>query len=504
MAGKIRASNLNKSVVENQTDNPSAAVADDDSVLILDKSLGQLRKTNTQNIGLKAPTVTAVSPTNVLRGEAQGTVSFTVTGTQFNAGTSAKLITNGGSDVQFNSVTIDSLTQLTCVANRSDFLNANEPYDVSVTNGTGLNVILVNAINVDGAPTFTTAAGSLGSCRAAGSFIVEAADPESGSDPQFALESGSFPPGLSITNQDSGRCTISGSVTGTLPSTDTVFNFRLKAFDANSNVSFRDFSITVLGPSFTSFTSSGTYSVPSGTTAVDVLVVAGGGGSNAYPGARPADPAIHGNNGGGGAGGLIFMPGFPVTPGGTVSVTVGGGGEFGTGQDSVFGTLTAKGGGVGKQAFYIIGYQPGGAGGSGGGGGKSDRGPGGAPGPATQPTQPGNSGAYGFGNPGGSQGGGGGGAGTSGQPGPGGNGGDGKAYTIADGTTSVVYAGGGGGSSGSGGTGGGGPNPAPSVSDQVQDGLDGRGSGGGGRPVAAGPVNSPRSTGGTGIVIVKS
>ncbi len=504
MPGKIRQSNLNKEVIKGQIDNPSSAVATDDSVLIYDTSLNQLRKTNTSNIGIQAPTVTAVSPTNVARGEGQGTVSFTITGTGFNAGTTAKLITNGGTNVQFNSVTIDSLTQLTCVANRSDFLNANEPYDVSVTNGTGLNVLLQNSINVDGAPTFTTAAGSLGSCRASGTFIVEAADPESGSDPQFALESGSFPPGMSITNQDSGRATISGSITGTLPSSDTVYNFTLKAFDANSNVSFRAFSITVVGPSFTTITATGTYSVPSGTSAVDVLVVAGGGGSRGYPGSRPADPAIHGNNGGGGAGGLIFMPGFPVTPGGTVSVTVGGGGEFADGQDSVFGTLTAKGGGVGKQAFYIIGYQPGNPGGSGGGSGQSGRGPGAPGGTGTQPTQPGNSGAYGFGNPGGAQGGGGGGAGTSGGSGTSGNGGDGKAYTIADGTTSVIYAGGGGGVSGSGGTGGGGPNPAPSVSDQVQDGLDGRGSGGGGRPVASGPVNSPRSTGGTGIVIVKA
>jgi hypothetical protein len=34
-------------------------------------------------------------------------------------------------------------------------------------------------------------------------------------------------------------------------------------------------------------------------------------------------------SGGGGAGGLIFVPGFTVTPGGTVSVTVGCGGAGG-------------------------------------------------------------------------------------------------------------------------------------------------------------------------------
>jgi hypothetical protein len=73
----------------------------------------------------------------------------------------------------------------------------------------------------------------------------------------------------------------------------------------------RSFSITVNAPQSESFTSSGTFSVPSGINSVEVLVVAGGGGGGGQVG------------GGGGAGGLIFIPGYPVTPGGTVSVTVG-------------------------------------------------------------------------------------------------------------------------------------------------------------------------------------
>ena len=472
MAGKIRQSNLNQTVVSGHTVNPQASVATDDKVLIYDTSLNQLRQTNTASIGIQAPTVTGISPTAVARGDGSGTQSFTITGTGFTAGTTAKLITNGGANVAFNSVSIDSLTQLTAVAAKSNFLNANEPYDVSVTNGTGLTIVLENQINVDGAPTFVTASGSLGTCRASGSFVVEAFDPESGSDPAFELESGSFPPGMTIANGDNGQAIISGNVSGTLPTSDVVYNFRLKATDANSNISFRDFSITVVGPSFTTLTASANYVVP-------------------------------GNNGGGGAGGLIFVPGFTVTPGATMPVTVGGGGEFTTGQDSVFGTLTAKGGGVGKQGFYIIGYQPGTAGGSGSGGGQSGRGLQGPAGIATQPTQPGQSGAYGFGNNGGSAGGGGGGAGTAGTPGSSGTGGDGRAYTVADGTTSVIYAGGGGSASGAGGTGGGGPNPAPTV-DFPADGLDNRGSGGAGRPQATGPADNPRSTGGSGVVIIKA
>ena len=194
-----------------------------------------------------------------------------------------------------------------------------------------------------------------------------------------------------------------------------------------------------------------------GVTSVTALVVAGGG----------SGVVQHGGAGGGG--GLIFMPGYPVTPGGTVSVTVGCGGSAQpsqrsqpvtsaqTGQDSVFGTLTAKGGGGGGNH---IAQTTGQSGGSGGGGG-SDPGGGLAPGgAATQPTQPGNSGAYGFGNaggPGGScgaggnfggggGGGGAGGAGVGGQPQAAGTGGVGKTYDISGSCT--AYAGGGGGSGG--------------------------------------------------------
>ena len=72
----------------------------------------------------------------------------------------------------------------------------------------------------------------------------------------------------------------------------------------------------------TAFTSVGphTYNVEAGTTLVNVLVVGGGGGGGAggYNNTK---------GGGGGAGGLIYYPNYPVTPGGTVAVTVGAGGE---------------------------------------------------------------------------------------------------------------------------------------------------------------------------------
>ena len=265
----------------------------------------------------------------------------------------------------------------------------------------------------------------------------------------------------------------------------------------------------------TAFTSVGphTYNVETGTTNVNVLIVGGGGGGG-------AGGYNFTKGGGGGAGGLIYYPNYPVTPGGTVAVTVGAGGEgagynppspgsapytptarpdgrvgtgeFGgyehpqysypmahtyyspgqTGSDSSFGPLIGEGGGAGGGWLtsgshpYMGGvtsetYHEGGSGGAGGGGptsyygntgeGKQDEN---HPIPLTPTILPINSPGS-FGNDGGliqpdspsdSNSGGGGGAGGAGgdaEGAVGGEGGIGLNYNIADGTTSVGYAGGG-------------------------------------------------------------
>ena len=71
-------------------------------------------------------------------------------------------------------------------------------------------------------------------------------------------------------------------------------------------------------------TGAGTYSVEPTISAVDVLVIggAGGGGAGGYN---------HTSGGGGGAGGLVFYEDYPVTPGGSIPVSVGEGGEGGGG-----------------------------------------------------------------------------------------------------------------------------------------------------------------------------
>ena len=480
------------------------------------------------------PTVSSVSPSNLLTGDGTGNHTIVVTGSGFSATVTAVLITDGGVEISPDSTTRDSATQVTLVVakNKANLTNANEPFDIKITNASGLAGTLADAINIDAQPVFSTAAGSLGTVldgqRGSASFTILAADPESGGDVVYTLESGSLPAGASLASQSSGGVISGFDAVGS----NTTSNFTIRAKDAASNVTDRAFSITVNAPQVQTFTSSGTFSVPSGISTVDVLVVAGGAGGGS-------------KGGGGGAGGLIYRPGFPVTPGGTVSVTVGDGGagspglpvQKGTsGQNSVFGTLTAVGGGGGGSDASPFNANNGGSGGGARAGGGST----GTAGSGLQPTQSGESGNYGFGNPGGNNrgctplgssgcgprhnGGGGGGAGTAGSlggniatsahpcgPGPGpssqgaGDGGRGKAYTIADGTTSVYYAGGGGGggdvacSAGKAGQGGGGHGGGSPNNSQGSAGTANRGGGGGG----GGNGPNPAFAGGKGVVIVK-
>ena len=510
--------------------------ASGDILLVYDTSAGALKKILASRVGTTPPTFTSVSPSNFNTGDGTGNATFTITGTNFDATATAKLKTTAGVDVNFDTVTRNSATQITGVIAVSSLSNASEPYDVVVINGNGLQVTATDQININAQPVFVTGAGSLGTfpdgARSGISLSVNATDPESAGNVTFELQSGSLPAGLSLTNTaaEGGTAIISGNATAV--GTNTTSNFVLRAVDAASNTTSRAFSITISAPASTSFTSSGTFAVPTGVSAVDVLVVAGGGAGQGKGGG----PQGQGGGGGAGAGGLIFMPSYPVTPAGTVTVTVGDGGAGGPGNrpkgdDSKFGApgdpglhpssdvLTAKGGGAGG------GCNPNKDGGSGGGGtgtrdscGPTLRGGG----SATQPTQPGDSGAYGFGNNGGAggtvapvyeSGAGGGGAGAAGTNGysqqPKGNGGAGRAYTIADGTTPVYYAGGGGGAAGNGA-------PDPSFGDGGQGGggtgansTQGSGGGqatanrGGGGGAGGGRAPNSGGDGGKGIVIVR-
>ncbi|NTW32438.1 MAG: hypothetical protein HGB12_07415 [Bacteroidetes bacterium] len=262
------------------------------------------------------------------------------------------------------------------------------------------------------------------------------------------------------------------------------------------------------------FTSSGTFTPTNGYGDIEILLVAGGGGGGARYG------------GGGGAGGLIYYgaesprAGFSYSVTNTpYTVTVGSGGAGGTmaganantpgqnGANTVFGNLTAIGGGGGCSAELISVLN----GGSGGGGGNDVT-------PGTGTSGQGNDGGTGHGNTGTYpyKGGGGGGAGADGQDsdsnnGYGGDGGIGLAYSISG--TSIYYAGGGGGgahnpysgkSYSSGGLGGGGKSANYGSKGAGTAGTPNTGGGGGSASTDTGGDSSTvGAAGGSGIVIIR-
>jgi len=183
------------------------------------------------------PTVTSVDDTEI-DSAGGGNQTIVVTGTNFSSGGTISFV---GSSAEFNAstTTFNSVTQVTAVAPKSSFLNAQEPYKVKFTATSGSSGTSANGlISVDNAPTWTTNAGSLGSVEegASANFTVAASDAE-GDTVAYSVQSGSLPSGLSLNSS-------SGGITGTAPSVsgDTTSNFTLRA-TANTKTVDRAFSI---------------------------------------------------------------------------------------------------------------------------------------------------------------------------------------------------------------------------------------------------------------------
>ena len=111
-------------------------------------------------------------------------------------------------------------------------------YYIRIENNDGNAVRSSTALlTVSDAPAWTTSAGSLGS-NAAGSsvsYTVAATDATS-----YALQSGSLPNGVSL-NTSTG--VISGTESGA--TSETTYNFTIRATDAQSQTADRAFSITI-------------------------------------------------------------------------------------------------------------------------------------------------------------------------------------------------------------------------------------------------------------------
>jgi hypothetical protein len=477
------------------------------------------------------PALSSISPTFfTAAGE-----TITITGSNFVTPVQVAIIGKTGSSYAAAVATFVNSTTATFVTTSAMASDANDPFDIKLTNPTGLAGTLAGALNLTQTFAFTQGANttlatfydasrtSYNGLQPTGSGITE-----SDVSVVYTISAGGLPSGLSMASNG----TISGTPNAVGSNTTSTFTVLATATDTSSSAvstASRQFNIVVNAPVVTSFTSVGTgaWTAPTGVSAVRVLVVAGGGAG----GTRNAGYGNGGTDSGaaGGAGGMIEVPSFPVSPGGNYPYQVGGGAgqnynptqsQGGDGTPSYFGTLTAIGGGGGGAGpgGPVADGRPGGSGGGRGGGGSAS----GPFGTGVQPAQPGLSGSNGYGNPGGANpnvspytGAGGGGAGGAGNPGGSGSvgtGGVGRSSTILNGSP-IFYAGGGGGggfpngsvSAGNGGNGGGGAGGGPVGGNGPGNGADGSPNTGGG---GGGGVGQPGGgggggAGGPGIIILR-
>ena len=337
---------------------------------------------------------------------------------------------------------------------------------------------------------------------------------------------------LTLKNQNAYRYLVqdgTGSNYPVDPTRDSYYN--------NTKVILNFDSLTNQASTNLSILSSGSFTINTGPTpntssfisnSIQVLVVAGGGGGGSDMG------------GGGGGGGVIYNNSYTITSGSVINVTVGNGGSgaaAGVGQargtngnNSLFGSLTAIGGGGGASC-HDRSTSPAGDGGSGGG----------ASGGGTLPSGGQGGGGYGGGirglgtlgqgNEGGTGlyawypggGGGAGGAGSSGpnipNGGPGllfsvmspyyfGGGGGGSAYSVSPGGNGGIGGGGGGAvgtTTGGAGLNNGSPGGGGSINSQTNTpgGNAGANTGGGGGGGSHYNSNNYGGNGGSGIVIVR-
>jgi hypothetical protein len=183
------------------------------------------------------PVVSSISPTT----ETDANANIVITGSNFSSGATVKFIGNDGTEYVSPSVTVNSATQITATTPSTALTVAKEPYDIKVTNSSGLAGTKEDALDAGGSPTWSTASGQIGGNvweDETQNISVSASDPD-GTAITYSVASGSLPSGLSLNSS-------TGAITGTAPSvsSDTTSSFTLRASDG-VNTTDRAFNIIV-------------------------------------------------------------------------------------------------------------------------------------------------------------------------------------------------------------------------------------------------------------------
>lgn len=207
-----------------------------DNLVQLDGSsrLPAVNASQLTNLNIIYPTISGISPSTVTN----VATDIVITGTNFVITPSVEFISTTGAIITPNSVTQNSVTQLT--ANVT--IPTDGTYFTRVELPSGLAVRTSTAsLTVSDAPVWQTSSGSLGSIAKGGTanFTISAT---SDSTVAYSIASGSLPTGVSLN-------TSTGAITGTESSSitsETVYNFTARATDLESqSPADRSFSITV-------------------------------------------------------------------------------------------------------------------------------------------------------------------------------------------------------------------------------------------------------------------
>jgi hypothetical protein len=178
------------------------------------------------------PTITSIAyPDSATAADPDGGETITVTGTGFKTGATVTVGGTAASPVSY--VSGAQITFSTPAKTAGD-------YDIVITNTDTGSATYINGISYNGIPSWTTAAGSLGtfaSGETISTITLQATEPDAGTI-TFNITSGALPTGLSLTGAD-----IDG--TTSLETAETLYTFTVTATDDESQSTPRTFTITV-------------------------------------------------------------------------------------------------------------------------------------------------------------------------------------------------------------------------------------------------------------------
>jgi len=184
------------------------------------------------------PTVSSVSPDTITNAQ----TSITITGANFVSVPQVEFL-NPSTGIWYvaDTVTFNNSTSLTVQAT----LTVDAQYKIRIENPNGLAVLSGTILTVSDAPTWTTAAGDLGTI--AGDFSGTVATVAATSDSAVTYSETTSV----LTNAAQANCSLN-STTGVITTTDfggasttaTTYNFTIRATDAEGQTADRSFSLT--------------------------------------------------------------------------------------------------------------------------------------------------------------------------------------------------------------------------------------------------------------------